>query len=189
MVNKPSRPSTRKVKTEMYDLGKITRVFMITALALLFIGGSYAMWSETLKVNVTVNTGEVDVKWSNWSVSESDHGKPWVANTSVSVAEYDNEGDAVTLAVTIDNAYPCYWANISLVVDNIGTIPVKLYDKNISGVNESALYVNLVTPGDTQIDPGESATYTLQIHVLQNAEERATYNFSVTLVFAQFNEA
>jgi len=172
----------------MYNLGKITGVVMITALALLFVGGSYAMWSETLRINVTVNTGEVDVKWSGWSVSESDHGKPWVANTSVTVEANDSEGDAIKLAIVMNNTYPCYWANVSLVVDNIGSIPVKLYSSNITGVNESALYVNLVKPVDTQIDPGENATYILQIHVLQNATENTTYKFNVTLIFAQWNE-
>ena len=161
---------------------------MITALALLFIGGSYAMWSETLRINVTVNTGEVDVKWSDWSVSESDHGKPWVANTSVTVEANDSEGDAIKLAVVMNNTYPCYWANITLIVDNIGSIPVKLYNHSIDGVNASALYVHLDIPCDTQIDPGENATYVLRIHVLQNATENATYKFNVTLIFAQWNE-
>ncbi|MHC1601461.1 MAG: hypothetical protein ACXQTB_03855 [Candidatus Nezhaarchaeales archaeon] len=172
----------------MYNLGKITGVFMITALALLFMGGSYAMWSETLKINVTVNTGEVDVEWSAWSVSESDHGKPWVANTSVWVEKYDDEGDAIKLAVEMNDTYPCYWANITLIVDNVGTIPVKLYDHNISGVNTTALNVTLDIPTNTQIDPGENATYILRIHVLQNATEDTTYKFNVTLVFAQWNE-
>ena len=172
----------------MYNVGKIAGVFMVTALALLLIGGSYAMWSEVLKINVTVNTGEVDVKWSDWSVSESDHGKPWVANTTISVEEYDDEGDEIKLGIEMNNTYPCYWANVTLIVDNVGTIPVKLYNYSIEGVNGTALFVVLERPFDTQIDPGENATYVLRIHVLQNASENAMYKFNVSLTFAQWNE-
>jgi len=157
------------------------------------------MWSETLRVNVTVSTGEVDVKWSAYYCSDtgpdpqtpdsfSNTEEKDVAQCYVTAEEYDDEGDVIKLNVTIVNAYPGYHAEITGIVDNIGTIPVKLLSHNMTGVDESAISAYLDIPEDTQIEPGDNSTYTLTIDVLQEASENATYTFEVTLVFAQWNE-
>ncbi|MCD6489074.1 MAG: hypothetical protein J7K21_07630 [Desulfurococcales archaeon] len=173
---------------------RLLGLFLLVAL----FGAAAAMWSETLKINVTVHTGEVDVEWSSWSCSDTgadpqaqefnnEDGKD-VADCLVKVEETDDEEDVIKLNVTITNAYPGYSVVITGIVDNIGTIPVKLYDHNITGVDESALDVDLGIPRDTQIEPGENSTYTLTITVLQDAEENHVYSFEVILVFAQWNE-
>ncbi len=179
-----------------------TQIFSLASLALLIasIGAVAAMWSETLKVNVNVNTGEVDVKWSSWSCNDNgadpqipnstfnnDEGKD-VARCYVQAEKEDEEGDVIKLNVTITNAYPGYHAVITLVVDNIGSIPVKLYSSSIGSYPSRALSVSLDKPSDTQIHPNENATYTLTIDVLQGAAENQNYSFEVTLVFAQWNE-
>ncbi len=179
-----------------------TQIFSLASLALLIasIGAVAAMWSETLKVNVNVNTGEVDVKWSSWSCNDNgadpqipnskfsnDEGKD-VARCYVQAEKEDKEGDVIKLNVTITNAYPGYHAVITLVVDNVGTIPVKLYSSSIGKYPTSALSVSLDKPTDTQIHPGGNSTYTLTVDVLQGAGEKQNYSFEVTLVFAQWNE-
>jgi len=167
-------------------------------LAVIAIGAALAMWSETLTVNVSVGTGEVKVKFSDWYCSDTGpdpqaenfhntEGKD-VASCDISVEEVDSGGNAVKLLVTISNAYPGYSIDVGLVIDNIGTIPVKLYNYDISGVNTTALSVSLTVPEDTQIDPGYNSTYTLHVTVLQTAEENSEYTFEVTLTFAQWNE-
>ncbi len=172
--------------------------FVALAIVMLSIGTAMAMWSETLRMNVEVNTGEVDVKWSSWSCSDTGsdpqardfsntEGKD-VANCDVSVEDFDDEGDVIKLKVTINNAYPGYKVVIKGVVDNVGTVPVKLYSYSIGEYDTNALSVDLGIPEDTQIDPGMNATYTLTITVLQGAEEQSSYSFEVTLVFAQWNE-
>ncbi|OYT55855.1 MAG: hypothetical protein B6U76_04930 [Desulfurococcales archaeon ex4484_217_2] len=181
----------------MYFAKPVIGIF-IALLLLASAGIAYAMWSETLKINVTVNTGEVDVKWSNWYCNDtgSDPQAPGfnnsegkdVAKCYVEPEKYDEEGDLIKLNVTIVNAYPGYRAVITGIVDNIGTIPVKLYNHTISSYDTDALDVTLGIPADTQIDAGDNATYTLTIDVLQNASENSTYSFEVTLVFAQWNE-
>ena len=181
----------------MYFAKSLIGIF-IAMLLLASAGIAYALWSETLKINVTVKTGEVDVKWSDWSCNDNgadpqspgfnnSEGKD-VAKCYVEEEKYDEEGDLIKLNVTITNAYPGYHAVITGIVDNIGTIPVKLYNHSISSYDTQALSVNLGIPGDTQIEPGGNSTYTLTIDVLQNASETSTYSFEVTLVFAQWNE-
>ena len=165
---------------------------IVVALALLLVAGigvAYAMWSEVLRVNVYVNTGEVDVKWSDWWTNDTEEKTGLdVTKVYISPEEYDDEGDIIKLNVTIDNAYPCYAVEIHLLVDNIGTIPVDLLGYGITGVNTTALDVQLILPEDTQIDPGGASEYVLIIHVLQGADENSTYTFDVTLTFAQWNE-
>lgn len=168
--------------------------------AIMVIAGAVAMWSDTLKINATIKTGEVKVKFSSWMCSDSgsdpqaegegfhnDEGKN-VASCNVNVGVSDEEGNPIKLDVMLNNAYPGYSVDVTFIVDNIGTIPVKLLNYNIIGVDGNALSVSLSVPKDAQIDSRGSSTYTLHITVLQNAAESSTYTFEVDLTFAQWNE-
>ena len=172
------------------DVKKVVPLFLIPMLVLATTGIAYAMWSETLKINVTINTGDVAVKWSSWSCNDTgidpgydkDVGQCFV--DSEGVDEHDN---VIKLNITLNNTYPSYNVTVSGEVDNIGSIPVEPYwffiDMNGNGVYDSSEDTNI-----TQIDPGESDTYGFIIHVKQNATECTTYTFHVVLVFAQWNE-
>lgn len=175
---------------------KHARIIAIPVIVLAALGLALAMWSETLMVNVTVETGEVDVKFSGWACSDigpdpqaegfyNSEGKN-VAWCSVVEGEKDDEGDLIELVVTIGNAYPGYTVEVYLYIDNIGTIPVKLYDYELTF--EEPIEYELSIPEDTQLHPGETATYILKITIPQEADECAEYTGKVTLVFAQWNE-
>ena len=178
-----------------------TKIFSLSALALIIasVGAISAMWSETLRVNVTVSTGEVDVEWSDWWCNDigpdpqtpdgpfhNDEGKD-VAHCIVEAEEWEDD-QVIKLNVTIVNAYPGYRANITMLVDNIGTIPVKLYSYDITYIDTSALAVTFNLPEGSQIHPGEAGEIQLIIDVLQTAQENTTYTFEITLVYAQWNE-
>lgn len=181
----------------------INQVFGMTLVAIILIGFgiALAMWSESLKVNTYINTGEVKVKWSDWYCTDTgpdpqapgysnNEGKD-VAKCIVTIEEYDQEGNPIKLNITLLNAYPGYSIDIVMIVDNIGTIPVKLYDiqwSNWDPEDEQSLYVYIMHSVNTQIEPGGNDTYTLHISVLQNAQERTNYSFDVKLTFAQWNE-
>ncbi len=186
----------------MKAIGKVFGIIML-AVILVGFGTAMAMWSETLKVNVYVNTGEVKVKWSDWSCSDTGADPQYteagfhneerkdVAKCYVNPEIKDDENNTIKLNITLDNAYPGYSVDVTLVVDNIGTVPVKLLTwnwSNFSKIDDKALLVKLLPPSDTQIEPGENSTYTLQITVLQAANETTTYSFDLELEFAQWNE-
>ncbi len=176
----------------------------LAALSLAFIAtimvGAFAMWSETLRINTSIQTGTVAVEFSKWACNDRgpdpQSGAPFnnsegkdVAQCYVSAEKYDDDGNVIKLNVTIVNAYPGYHAVVTMAIDNIGTIPVKLYSSNISSYNTSALSVSLTHEGNsTQIHPGNFGTFYLTIDVLQSASENTTYTFEVTMVFAQWNE-
>ena len=184
----------------MIGLSKVLGVVLISVV-LVAISTTIAMWSETLKINTYIHTGEVKVKWSAWECSDTgpDPQAPGYNNTEgknvsrciVTVEQNDTEGNPIKLNITLDNAYPGYAVNITLIVDNIGTIPVKLYQVNwtdLDANDTAALSLRLIQPCSTQIEPGENSTYILEIIVNQAANETATYSFDLELVFAQWNE-
>ncbi len=170
----------------------------IVGVMLASIIGAYSMWSETLKVNGVVNTGEVKVAFTGWSCSDqgpdpqlpnsnfnNSEGKD-VASCNIEVAEVDSDSNAITLNITIDNAYPGYNPVISLNITNIGTIPVKLYNSTVNA--DEPLSVSLITPEHTQMHPDDTSTYQISVFVPQSAAENSSYSFTVTLTFAQWNE-
>ncbi len=203
-----------KVCNDM-NIGKSIIGVFIALVMLASMGIAFAMWSETLKVNVTVNTGEVDVEWSDyWSNDTIEKPEVPLDVTTVTVEpeEWDTENDLIKLNVTIDNAYPCYKVGIYGNVSNIGTIPVKFlnasikfdttvipitcctwYDLDLDNDGKADINVHLGLAYDpdndgTQIDPGSFDTYELCIHVKQNATENSTYFFELQMTFAQWNE-
>ncbi len=182
----------------------LNQLFGIALISIIVVGLgiTMAMWSETLKVNVYVNTGEVKVKWSEWYCSDTgpDPQAPGFNNTEgkdvakcyVTVEQWAHDPpDPIKLNITLSNAYPGYAVNVTLVVDNIGSIPVKLYAVNYTHLEPQdleALSIRLIPPSDTQIHPGGNSTYILEIIVLQAANETTTYSFDVEFTFAQWNE-
>jgi hypothetical protein len=180
-----------------------TKIIGITMLAILLVGfgAAVAMWYDTLKVNTYINTGTVKVKWSEWYCSDTgpDPQAPGFNNTEgkdvascmVEPEINDTDNNTIKLKVNITNAYPGYAVNITMVVDNIGTIPVKLLNhtfSNWTSEDDEALNVTLYIPDDTQIHAGENLTIIMEIVVLQNATQDHDYFFDVEFIFAQWNE-
>ena len=166
---------------------------------MLLLVSALAMWSETLRINATVNTGEVSVEFVSWMQSDEgadpqDEGfhneeEKDVASTTINVIQAGNHEGAIELLVTIDNAYPGYMVDLSFIIKNTGTIPVKLMSFNVDGVNETALSVIYEEPeACIQLHPGDELPFNMKLSVKQEADELSTYTFEVTLVFAQWNE-
>ncbi len=179
-----------------------SKIYSLSALALILasIGAVSAMWYQSLAINVYVHTGTVAVEWSHWSCNDdgpdpqtpdsnfdNSEGKD-VAECIVTPEITNDNGDVIKLNVTIVNAYPGYHADVAMFVDNIGTIPVKLYNYSIVDVDSSAMNVQFTIPTDTQIHPGDEGEYHLIIDVLQTAQQNSTYSFEIELGFAQWNE-
>ncbi len=186
----------------MYALSKTLGVLLLATLLTAF-GSALAMWSETININTYIHTGEVRVAFGGWTVNDNgpdpqcgcDDGSCYdnsegkdVASIIVTPEILDDQNNTIKLNITIINGYPGYFANITFNVTNIGTIPVKLLNYTITGVNTTALRVNLGIPKDTQIHPNENGTYTLSICIKQAASEMTTYTFDISLTFAQWNE-
>jgi hypothetical protein len=166
---------------------KMVGMFAVLMIALMAIGFAYGLWSKTLYINGTVNTGSVNAEFAN--VVCSDTGVDPGYDKDVASCNVVLSDDKQTMTVTISNAYPCYSCKITYNVVNTGTIPVKIQSITVTNPNSDKLTVTVtgIAKGD-QIDAGESKAGDLEIHVEQAAAQGATYTFSVEIYLVQWNE-
>lgn len=183
-----ARKMERRVITKMKT--KMTAIFATLMIALMAVGISYAMWSKTVYIYGTVETGEVDAEFSSVTCNDPfgtidpgyDKDVGWC---ECIIGLY---GDPQELDVIIHNAYPCYSVTVDYEIDNVGTIPVKIQTITLTNVNpEITVTVTGIAVGD-QIEPGGSVWGDLEIHVEQSAAELATYYFDLEIYLVQWNE-
>ncbi len=121
---------------------KVALLFcLIVVMALSSIGFGFAKWSSALGATVNTKTGSPKLAWVNNSMIQKDWGPDWhasqglkgfildpekkdVGSTSGSFADTDNDTFLDRFNVTVDNAYPFYFNEISGNITNEGTIPL-----------------------------------------------------------------
>ena len=122
----------------------VPAIATITLIVLAIVGFTYAHWSETLWLNGTVNTGELD--WEFIVASCLDVGVDYHCNDGfvgippywpdpegknigwqeLTLQDSDSDGDNDTLLINLHNVYPSYFTEIRFYVHNCGTIPLKV---------------------------------------------------------------
>ena len=98
----------------------IRLVLIVAIVALLVVGGAYAAWTSRVTILTNASAGEMDVEISSVTVGKVSEYVVFGAD-SISVSE-----DKKSATVTIKNLYPGAEANATIVITNIGTIPVML---------------------------------------------------------------
>ncbi|PWV37340.1 MAG: hypothetical protein DJ555_02700 [Desulfurococcaceae archaeon] len=162
------------------------------------IGSAVAMWSDSLKVMVTVNTGDVDVEFSPPSTSDTGIDPGYdkdVGACYANLVEIENEDEGnptgnndLDLNITIVNGYPSYNCTVTFDVTNVGTIPVKGPHITIvsNNLGNAVSWTHNMT--EIQIDPGQSVWFWISFHIEQAASENAVYTLQLKLMFHQWNE-
>jgi len=104
------------------------------ASAIMIMGAGYAAWNDSVRVNATVSTGNVDVDWhwQGWHADE--HGVYTTNATGNSVRSADGKGYTITLG----NMYPGAVAKWDAQMINNGTLPVKFVSAEITNLNDVA---------------------------------------------------
>ncbi len=163
-------------------------VFVALVMGLMVVAATYAAWTETLNVSGSAATGELDVAFTGYSVSDNDDESGYVgtADTLVSLNDTDGDGDYDVAEITVSNAYPGYQATVDLDVSNVGTIAAKISDITVNNPSELTVTTSGVNVGDI-IDRGGTKTLTLTITVNDDAQENGNYAFTVTIDATQFN--
>ena len=148
----------------------------------------------------TVNTGDVDVAWSD--VGSWDTDDPEYAPDGKDVSEIVCWIDLVNpnlLHVEVTNAYPCidYWNVVD--IHCVGSIPVKLYDVVVSNPNSDVVEVDISYYADAgctelvtlpaQLHTCQSVYAKIHVHIMQEAEQNETYTFDATIDAVQWNLA
>jgi hypothetical protein len=167
---------------------KIGLIMMALVLALGTLGVGYAMWSDTVTIDGTVNTGSVDIViedvsetwvYKNLTTREMecypnqvvDANLMYVASATTSAvggAEPVNE----SVTMTFDNIFPTDMAVCPIVADvlfhYVGSVPVHIwYDETFSGDDLSPYLIQewlLSTDGGTSWVAVDPDTEILQLH-------------------------
>jgi len=180
-------------------MGAVAPILMLAVIAAGLVGGAMALWWESLTVDVTVHTGELDASlsvegaWDNETAIAAQQGEPVpeVKNVSNVSCVLSEDGNSIT--VTVENAYPGITYFCALNLENTGTIPFKVYSIELTGnitsvmTNTSGLVNGTIYEG-LQMHPGDTVYDTLAITLTNSAEENHTYTGTLTIVVEQWNE-
>ena len=167
---------------------KMAALFAVLMIALSVLGFAYAYWSETLTIEGTITTGELDVEFTEqYTISCSDYMTCTVSfENGDDVEPSSGTTDYSKMTVMVDNGYPCGWCNVTFTIHNCGTIPAKVDKITITAANELDVTLEGLSEGD-EIDVDGSVSPTLKIHINENAAELSSYTVSITIDFKQFN--
>ncbi|MEM2614315.1 MAG: hypothetical protein QXO15_08860 [Nitrososphaerota archaeon] len=161
--------------------GRMVGLVAALLVAMLALGLSYALWSTTLTISGTIETGTVSAEIIAGDCYDDE---PSEKDVSDICCEVNEEG---VLVVTVSNAYPCINYTCEFNVTNTGSIPVKVQSIIIDGNGTDWVTVSGISVGD-QIEPGETVECSLKVHLTNDAEQGKTYTFTVEILLVQWNE-
>jgi len=182
---------------------KLTTTAIATLAVLIAVGVAFALWADVLKIKVEVNTGNVDVEFGSYSMTEyvgfPDGNGGWsfvqegsnpeakdVGQCTVTLQDIEDEEDSglgtpagnndLDLKISISNGYPGYKCEVEFKVVNRGTIPVKLYffDQSGNRLTLPATFTIQNNAGQDVVTCTLSGTDGAQVHT----DESATYTLS-----------
>lgn len=158
---------------------KIGLICLALVVALGTLGAAFALWSDTLFLEGTVNTGDIGLEWTQGDPYDNEE-------KDVSHAECQIIGN--TLYIDIYNAYPCVTYTIPIDLHGTGSVPVHTSWMVMPG-NCNPSWVTMPNWGGLQIHQGEDLWGDVVVHLDNTAEQGMTYSFSVILDYWQYNEA
>jgi predicted ribosomally synthesized peptide with SipW-like signal peptide len=103
---------------------RVKFIALMLVLALVMLGAAYAAWTDTLTVNATVNTGEVEMKFVSIAT--------WGTGGNTYLTSTHTGHNTNTATWTISNLYPDAKVSLAMFAKNTGSIPVKLDDVNLT---------------------------------------------------------
>jgi len=158
---------------------KITLISLVLVAALGLMGVGFALWSDSLFISGTVNTGDIGLMWSQGTPYDTEDPLK-----DVSRGECEIIGD--TLYITVYDAYPCIEYHFPIDLHGMGSVPVHTAMTVVSG-NET--WVTLPELSGMQIHFDQVWNGEIVIHLDNTADQKSVYTFAVQLDYWQYNEA
>ncbi|SDJ94625.1 hypothetical protein [Natronincola ferrireducens] len=184
---------------------------LIVAVALM--GAGYAAWTDSIEINTTVNTGQLDVHFVDEAILVLDD---YVTGDVGYAQDGSGDNDWDIANVTFSNMYPGAVAKVTLKIANNSTIPVKMnriqdtrdgdwthfnqigaslrfFDKDGTPLefDNTTTYANPWEPAhlvNTELPVGGYATLSFTFTANDSVQENKTYTFRPEAVFKQFNK-
>ena len=159
---------------------KIGLICLTLVMALGMLGATFALWSDVLFLDATVETGSIGLAWSQ--------GDPIDDETKdFSRAECNINGNMLT--ITVFNAYPCITYTIPIDLHVTGTIPVHCTFNRVAGGTLLEKWITMPAWDLAQLHPGDDPLMgDVVIHLDNDAAQGDCYTVSYELVYWQYNE-
>ncbi|MEM2163601.1 MAG: hypothetical protein QXR62_04150 [Candidatus Bathyarchaeia archaeon] len=176
---------------------KLTYILSALIAAILLMGIVYSLWSTSVVISGTINTGTVEGKWISAESDDIGIDPEW--DKDVGYVEFEGLGTS-ELVVIVGNTYPCYTTTIVAIYEYTGTVPAIVNSTIVEtigwepassyGANDGPVFLEIlynVTVG-TQLHQGDRIEVVIKVHVEQCAEQDASYLFTVEMELIQWNE-
>ena len=157
-------------------IGKMATICLVLTLCLAAIGVGYGHWTNTLDIQGTAQTGEMDVGFLNAVATDNEDPGEDTALTNVTLIDWDNDGDYEWMEVNLLDAYYCYVGIVNFEVHNHGSVPVKVTKVDLQPPvgGEVDIGVFGIKVGDI-IDAGDHLDCILTAHIATNASGEADF--------------
>jgi hypothetical protein len=168
---------------------KFLVLFAAVTMAVTVLSVGYALWSTSLTINGTVNTGTVEASWSVESMYVEEAKD--VSDIICRVQSPD------LMTVDLINAYPSAEYYCLINIHSTGSIPIHIADVLIDRGNlpQGTTIEILDDPQygpplacSTQLHEGEAAFGLLHIHLENDAVQNTQYSFTIQTAVNQYNE-
>lgn len=155
---------------------------VVLVVALASLGVAHGLWAKSLTIDGTVNTGEINANFIDASTDDPPgtidpgYGKD-VASCTATVV------DKHLVEVVITNAYPSYTCTFTTTIYNGGCLPEcrKPLEFDVPPV---LTVTDLNDLTGVILYPGEKDIEEFSVHLEQEAEQGATYYFTIKKPFS-----
>ncbi|WP_347490393.1 hypothetical protein ABDB91_04255 [Desulfoscipio sp. XC116] len=116
-------------------------ISILVIMAFAMMGFGFAMWSDTVAISASAQAGDLKFHYVSGTADSKDIGGDWtcdyglgnvcvtpegkdVGSTATSMEDTNGDGFQDKINVAVNNAYPCYFNDISWWVESTGSIPI-----------------------------------------------------------------
>jgi hypothetical protein len=166
------------------NTNKIGAIFIVSAFVLAGIGGSYALWTDTLTMYGTANTATFGIAWSvsdprEWHI----HGDNYEICDIGEIIDGNDD-----LQITITNAYPSVTFEIPFDIHLTGQVWAILDGWTFTYTAFDPTWIVSITPCEGILVDNHQFNGMIVIHLDNNALPGSTYTFTVQVTGHQYNE-
>jgi len=150
------------------------------------VGAGYGLWSKTLAVQGTVQTGYFNAKFTAASTNDPpgtiDPGKDKnVGSCTATVIGHPHWGEPREVKVVVSNAYPGYECQVDVTIAKGGCVPECIKYVVIDSPPQLAVTELSHLTGTVLDHEGDTVNGTFLVGVNQPAHQDATYEFTVSI--------
>ncbi len=170
-----------KIESKVREMEKIKVgvLFLQVCIVLAILTGSYALWTRTLYIDGTVETGQIHADLNVLACYDSETEEENISEISAKVED-------ATMHILITNAYPDIQYTVEFELSNTGSIPLRIYQYPLDETLPGTIMITNFT--DQKLLCEESTEGNITVQLNDSAEQYTTYYFQVVYAVYQWND-